>query len=59
MAGKGSKPRNCFSSKFKKNYDSYSNEIAKHKKFLKEVEKNIVRPPLKTLFKLEIIIFFN
>ena len=34
MAGKGSKPRNCFSSKFKKNYDDIE-----WKKSAKEYDK--------------------
>ena len=39
-AGKGSKPRNCFSDSFKKNYDSIDWKIKKDKALIKKELKN-------------------
>jgi hypothetical protein len=38
-AGKGSKPRNCFSNRFKENYDSI--------KWLDEKDKSLIKKELK------------
>ena len=39
-AGKGSKPRNCFSDRFKENYDSINWSDAKDKLLIKKELKN-------------------
>ena len=39
-AGKGSKPRNCFSDSFKNNYDSIKWKTKKHKGLIKKELKN-------------------
>jgi hypothetical protein len=39
-AGKGSKPRNCFSNSFKENYDSIDWKIKKDKALIKKELKN-------------------
>ena len=39
-AGKGSKPRNCFSDSFKNNYDSIDWKIKKDKALIKKELKN-------------------
>ena len=39
-AGKGSKPRNCFSDSFKNNYDSINWKIEKDKVLIKKELKN-------------------
>jgi hypothetical protein len=39
-AGKGSKPRNCFSDRFKNNYDSIDWKIKKDKVLIKKELKN-------------------
>ena len=39
-AGKGSKPRNCFSDSFKNNYDSIDWKIKKDKVLIKKELKN-------------------
>jgi len=39
-AGKGDKPRNCFSNRFKKNYESIEWENKNHKSLIKKELKN-------------------
>jgi len=45
-AGKGSKPRNCFSNSFKKNYDSINWSDEKDKSLIKKELKNKDRSSL-------------
>ena len=48
-AGKGSKPRNCFSNRFKKNYDSI--------KWLDEKDKSLIKKELKNKDRSSIYIY--
>jgi len=45
-AGKGSKPRNCFSNRFKENYDSINWSDEKDKSLIKKELKNKHRSSL-------------